>query len=605
MRIFFLSIFFLFSVSFSFSQSSPTSKPEIEANLSKLSTDTAKISYLYQAAKKYQVELDSKTDKETLAFIASQAIELTERITSVKYQFMALNLMQQSLITHQRYKKAQEYGQKILALEKKGADNKLKAEIYNAVATSYFYLNDWKNYFNYQFKALRLYESLKQPDNIARVYAALGKASFYTNEPKEGVNYTHKALNYYFSKNNYEKVADVSNDMGTLFMSQDGGTDSAVYYLNQSIEYAKKSKYDNLLTTAQFNLAGIYVERKKYTEALGLVQNAMVIAEKGDNLSSFILYSTGLSYIYTETHKYAEAEKVLLDVLKNTNIVGTPYLKIQIYKALDELYATSGDTKKNLDILKKYNALRDSVFNEEKAEAVAQIKVEYDTEKKEQQIHTLEERVTARNWLTGISLLAGLLALGFVWGYRRAYQLQKKLHIQEQQSFEQQQQNMMLEQAALQAQKELAEQKSLALQQDIEAKQRELTTATMFIQQKNDLLESLSEQIKNLASSEENKTQIQQISKSIRRNMNFDDDWQKIKAHFEGVHPDFFDKLSLTGLTDHELRHCAYIKMKFNQKEIASLLNIDVKSVRISRYRIKKKLGLEQDLDLPEYISSI
>jgi DNA-binding CsgD family transcriptional regulator len=40
-------------------------------------------------------------------------------------------------------------------------------------------------------------------------------------------------------------------------------------------------------------------------------------------------------------------------------------------------------------------------------------------------------------------------------------------------------------------------------------------------------------------------------------------------------------------------------------KEIAWILNIDSSSVRINRYRIKKKLGLVENVDLINYISTI
>ncbi|MDJ1505294.1 tetratricopeptide repeat protein [Xanthocytophaga agilis] len=599
------TLFFLIFTQIIYQKDSYPTQSKIQEQLNTLSTDTARISYLHTIAKQYPMELSSKKEKEIISFLAFKAMELSNHIHSVKHTFLALNLMQRSLITYQQYKKAQQYGLKILDLTKKVRDPELKAQMFNSVAISYFYQNDWKNYFEYQFKALRLFESLRMTSDVAKVYSALGKASYYTNDPKEGVHYNHKALDYYLSKGDNEKVADVYNDMGTLFMSQEGGSDSAIYYLNKSIQYARKGTDHNLLTTPQFNLAGIYVEQKKYKQALELVQSALETARKAENMNSFTLYSVGLSYVYTEMHQYKEAEEVLQNALKTSQVEGTPYLKIQIYKALNELYTQSGDAERNVEILHKYIALRDSVFNEEKAEAISQMKVEYETEKKEAQIHILEDSVRTRNWLMGISALAGLLAFGLFWGYWRAFRLQKQLRLQQQQSFEQQQENMKLEQQALQAQKDLAEQKNLTLQTEMEAKQRELTTATMFIQQKNELLESLQQQIREVSVNETNHKQIHQISQTIRRNMNFDDDWDKIKIHFEGVHPDFFEKLATTSLTDHELRHCAYIKMKFNPKEIASLLNIDVNSVRVSRYRIKKKLGLDAEQDLPDYISSI
>ncbi|SFC75801.1 hypothetical protein SAMN05421780_109105 [Flexibacter flexilis DSM 6793] len=594
-------------VSFTHAQNAARPTPsQIQVQLDKLPTDTAKIAYLNAIAQRFPNELDAKAEKETVTFMAAQASELAKHTASVRHQYFALHLLFQNMITYQRYKKAQDYAQQILVLVNQTPEPALQAEMYNAVAVSYFYLNDWKNYFDYQFKALRLYEAEGMTASVASVYASLGKAAYYTGDPKEGIAHIRKALAYYRTAAANDKISDLCNDMGTLFMSQENRNDSAEYYLLQAITYAQKGQNENLLTTPQFNLAGIYVAQKKYDQALALVQSALRTAQKGENVGSFILYSVGLSYIYTEMKKNAQAEAVLLEALKDTRLVDNPYQKMQLYKGLSDLYKQTGNAAANVQALEQYIALKDSVFSREKAEAISQTKVEYETEKKEQQIEMLQDRVRARNWIIGISSLAGVLALGLFWGYRRAFRLQKQLRQQAQQTFEQQEKNMRLEQAALQAQTQLAEQKTQALQAEMEAKQRELTTATMFIQQKNELLDSLRQQIRELPSTDEsNQKQLHKISQTIRRNMNFDDDWEKIKVHFEGVHPNFFERLSVSSLTDHELRHCAYIKMKFSPKEIASLLHIDVNSVRVSRYRIKKKLGLDTEQDLPDYINLI
>ncbi|MGB0424028.1 MAG: helix-turn-helix transcriptional regulator, partial [Flavobacteriales bacterium] len=50
---------------------------------------------------------------------------------------------------------------------------------------------------------------------------------------------------------------------------------------------------------------------------------------------------------------------------------------------------------------------------------------------------------------------------------------------------------------------------------------------------------------------------------------------------------------------------CAYLKMNLSTKEIATIMNISVRGVEISRYRLRKKLGMEKDENLPEYIQSI
>lgn len=108
-------------------------------------------------------------------------------------------------------------------------------------------------------------------------------------------------------------------------------------------------------------------------------------------------------------------------------------------------------------------------------------------------------------------------------------------------------------------------------------------------------------------SSAENRDKLLDISRNLKNSISFEKDWDKIKLHFEKVHPQFFSILSgqFPNLTPNELKHCAYIKMNMSNKETANLLGIDHNSVKMSRYRIKKKIGLSQEEDLTAYIQSI
>ena len=46
----------------------------------------------------------------------------------------------------------------------------------------------------------------------------------------------------------------------------------------------------------------------------------------------------------------------------------------------------------------------------------------------------------------------------------------------------------------------------------------------------------------------------------------------------------------------------AYLRMNLSTKEIANLLNISIRGVEISRYRLRKKLKLDRSLNLQEFI---
>ena len=77
--------------------------------------------------------------------------------------------------------------------------------------------------------------------------------------------------------------------------------------------------------------------------------------------------------------------------------------------------------------------------------------------------------------------------------------------------------------------------------------------------------------------------------------------------HFDKVHSDFIVKLKEkhSNISNNELKLCAYLRMNLSTKEIAQLMNISVRGVEISRYRLRKKLNLATDTNLFDYLISI
>lgn len=55
-------------------------------------------------------------------------------------------------------------------------------------------------------------------------------------------------------------------------------------------------------------------------------------------------------------------------------------------------------------------------------------------------------------------------------------------------------------------------------------------------------------------------------------------------------------------ITANELKLCAYVRMNISTKEIAQLMNISVRGVEISRYRLRKKLGIGPEKNLFDYL---
>lgn len=101
--------------------------------------------------------------------------------------------------------------------------------------------------------------------------------------------------------------------------------------------------------------------------------------------------------------------------------------------------------------------------------------------------------------------------------------------------------------------------------------------------------------------------QLKMIDKWINKIYHEQNQDLSYKQILEITDPDFSKTLLKINpkLTNLELRHCNYLKLNLNNHEIADIMNIELKSLQMSRYRIKKKLGAKSGQSLRELILSL
>ena len=140
------------------------------------------------------------------------------------------------------------------------------------------------------------------------------------------------------------------------------------------------------------------------------------------------------------------------------------------------------------------------------------------------------------------------------------------------------------------------------LRNDIESKNRELATSTMSIIKKNEFLNSIKNEL-----IDGNEKNVSKVVKIIDKNLNNTDDWKMFQEAFNNADKKFLDKVKEKhpDLTPNDLRLCAYLRLNLSSKEIAPLLNISPRSVEVKRYRLRKKMDLEHNANLTNYILEI
>lgn len=158
------------------------------------------------------------------------------------------------------------------------------------------------------------------------------------------------------------------------------------------------------------------------------------------------------------------------------------------------------------------------------------------------------------------------------------------------------------------SQKEIMQLRNERLEQDIVRKSEELANSTMTLIKKNELLLNIRQEVNKLPHESigrlNNIGSYKQILHLIESNISTEQDLQIFETNFNQVHEEFLKKLitNYPNLTPSDLKLAAYLRMNLSTKEIAQLFNITNRSVELKRYRLRKKLDLDTEVNLGEFM---
>lgn len=226
------------------------------------------------------------------------------------------------------------------------------------------------------------------------------------------------------------------------------------------------------------------------------------------------------------------------------------------------------------------------------------------------QIHSVSFRIKAplyHSWYAYLSyfLITILFVSGLFALQKLALKKQRKKHlIKEQLSLREQaekhrQEVIMLEQDKLKAEFN-------KLKQQLRIKTIELACKSRVDEEKNRILISLKEKFERIQKEPAlAKMTVNEINRILESYIN--NEVNTFEIQIDELHQEFYKKLktSYPGLSTHDLRLSAYLKIGLNSKEIAEILNILPSSAFISRSRLRKKLNIKADEDLYEFLNSV
>lgn len=444
------------------------------------------------------------------------------------------------------------------------------------------------------WQSLQIYENLKHQGRKVAILTAIGY-SYYLNSDYENADKIYQKAHKLIKPNEVShEYAELKLSLGNNFLAQQKYVMAKKSY-DEGLKLFKS--IDNVLGQSKtlINIGSIFSAQKKYAEALKYYQ--MAKQKTASSPSSFL--NTYIDYRMIDVHikqrHFELAEKYLQKVKKSVQMAT---LKMDYFRLHYDLDSARANHSEAIKWYKKYKALDDSLKNRKKELLMDILKIQYATQHPGQQSATNSLPQKKSSFWQGRELFMFVLILVLLGILAFIYYLYHKKNLAHQK---------LLQVTSEKNSQTLDEYQPInpELEKSITEKDHELTVQAMHLLRKNQALEHILKNLKQWTknSKTQDKGDIQDLIKYLKKQVDSENDWKQFHHSFEIAHPGFYNRLQTKHptLTEYDLKLGALIRLGLDTVELATFLNITMDSVRKARFRLRKKLDL-QDEQLNDYL---
>lgn len=441
-------------------------------------------------------------------------------------------------------------------------DRRVKADINLLIGALYGKVRDSEKALDYIDRSKKIYASQNDSIGVALCYNNMGLVYTDLKQFVMAEDYFYKTLEITRRANSAINTAAALNNLGTF----KGDTNRKIEQLKESIDITKAYDLKWSIGENYNNLGLQYYYAGQYQKALAILDSALV---------------------------YAMDTNARQVVFSNYNCKSMIYEALGQYKKAHEYYKEAHRIEDEIQSEKLLRNVERSLSNQELFKKNAEIEL----------IQKQHEKDTIFKTLI-ISIIIFVLILLLIYIFYRRYKVKQQVKLYQTQIALEKSSAELLN---MKLQQEEADKQKIELQLSIS--KRDLTNFSYYIKSRNDILNKIKEQIKlgYRMDPSQISTYLKKINAFISQYETSDDN-KLIFINGIDEYSDVFlarlHELHLD-LTKSEKQLAIYLRIDMSTKDICLLTGSNVKAVSMARYRLRKRLNLDTEASLSEYLQSI
>lgn len=449
-----------------------------------------------------------------------------------------------------------------------------------------------------------LYITENQSDKLYKAHALVSLASLFWNLNRydEAKNNLNEAIQLYQEENFLQGLFYAYNGMGIVYHMQKNYLASIDYY-SKAMEQLESDENRNAMFTILNNLGDAYTKINDLEAAhhyINLAKDYIV-----DHYDLITFYITKFE-IFQKLNRKDSCEIYLNKYLTLSQQNTSYFTQTYLLKVTYEYYAQNKDYEKAYQYFLKYNTYRDSVdninneMNSEILQTISKIsEIELKSSLLEQNLRFENQNIKQRLLVAYIATIALIISLALIILLHRARKREMITMTK----------NLEMSDQLIQKEKQLLLQSKIELTKEIEYKNRQLASSALQLVSFNQFIASIINKLQNtiLSFKSHDSSKIKPVRTAINELRQYisGNNWDEFKLYFEEVHPVFYQNINkaFPSLTQNELKLCALIKLGLSNKEIASIIFREIRSIESARNRLRKKFGLQTNNSLFDFLS--
>lgn len=295
-------------------------------------------------------------------------------------------------------------------------DSALIASCYNSMGIIMKQTGDYVNAHQFYFQALQIYEQISYDKGVASALNNIAMLTFAQGHQEQALGYFGQAFEAIQDIRDSELCSGVYHNAGEAY-SAVGEYDKSLLFLQKALALCKTHGLISPQPIITANIAFVYWQTGALENAKMFYLQAIDIQEKAK-----IGYGAATIYIefgefYASQKRFGKARQLIAEGLAMAQRIHEKEAVLAGYLASSRMEEQAKNHVLALAYHKKYTALKDSLFNLQRSMLIADTKVKYDTDKKEQENELLrqkqvihEDELKIRNMQ---AVVVSLLLLGF------------------------------------------------------------------------------------------------------------------------------------------------------------------------------------------------